>query len=236
MNVRTDCICCPWYVFAQVKAEEVIHSLKLKKDSNQLHHPLSALQSKSRCSPRIPSLYPSLICCHSPLLRSLQAPSPSLFKQYSLSISLFACTLAFLAQCIFYSHIRPLLFSYFYLSISGPFTHTLFFLVAIFYLFFHSRTLSLSQSVGFSRGVGKVEKVTLEINGACISLASPLLQIGFLLSSSYTMHNSSVPRSLSLIFVALFLHPFSFSSFLSPLCLSLSRTFSMSSSSVADNK
>lgn len=112
---------------------------------------------------------------------------------------------------------QALLFSYFYLSISGPFTHTLFFLVAIFYLFFHSRTLSLSQTVGFSRRVGKVEKVTLEINGACISLASPLLQIGFLLSSSYTMHNSSVPRSLSLIFVALFLHPFSFFLAFSPL-------------------
>lgn len=108
---------------------------------------------------------------------------------------------------------QPLLFSYFYLSISGPFTHTFFFLVAIFYLFFHSRTLSLSQTVGFSRRVGKVEKVTLEINGACISLASPLHQIGFLLSSSYTMHNSSVPHSLSLIFVALFLHPFSFLAF-----------------------
>lgn len=30
--------------------EEAIHSLKPKKDSNQVHHPFSALHSKSRCS------------------------------------------------------------------------------------------------------------------------------------------------------------------------------------------
>lgn len=47
-------------VFAQVRAEEVTLSLKPKKDSNQLHHFLSPLQSKSRCSPRVPSPYSSL--------------------------------------------------------------------------------------------------------------------------------------------------------------------------------
>ncbi|AWO98023.1 Hypothetical protein SMAX5B_007824, partial [Scophthalmus maximus] len=53
-------------------------------------------------------------------------------------------------------------------------------------LFFPSPALILSRAIGFSRGVGEVEKVTVEISAACIALASPPLQIGFLLPSSHT--------------------------------------------------
>lgn len=142
--------------------------------------PLSAPQSKSRCSPWVPSLYPS------PHLLSFSSapipPSPiilTLSATFPLKIPyLFrACALALSAQCTVVLIHESV--SYFYRSISVPFTctdtDTPFFFGGgvIFCLFSHSRTISLSQTGGLNRGVGKVEKVTLEINGACISRASP---------------------------------------------------------------
>lgn len=174
-------------VFAQVKAEGAILPLKPKKDSNQLHHPLSPLQSKSKRPPPqcpVPLSLPPLICFHFPLPLSLKASSSSLYLQYSLSLSFiyFCPHCLFVVHCIFYSHIT--LFPAHCLTFARSS-----FSAVIFYLLF--------QTVGFSGGVGKIEKVSVEINGACISLASPPLQIGFLLPSAVTpMHNSSLPPCL----------------------------------------
>lgn len=99
---------------------------------------------------------------------------------------LFLSTLSLLlAHCIFYSH--PSVSFVFFVS----------FLLTLSSSSYFSFTLLFSSS--FRLSGGKVEKVTVEMNVDCISLASPPLQIGFLLLSSHTMHNSSFPRSLSLI-------------------------------------
>lgn len=141
---------------------------------------------------------PPPICCHSPLLTSSQAPPFALSLPNFLSVP--PISFFFLAPGIFG---LPL----FHLSILCPFSSY--------------PTLPFAQSVGFfSRGVREVEKVTLEIKGSCPSVAQTLYQIGFPLSSSYTMHNSSLnppptivfhfccPLSSLLVLFRLFLHFF----------------------------
>lgn len=174
-----------WYVFAQVKTDEAIHSFKPREDSNQPHHSPLSSTVKVKVLPSNPislSLPPSavvLLCfhpsephhlpsfCHIPPLKIpclfcayTQAPSAQR-TVFHIHASVPALLLFFIAPSRSRSHVQ---------TQTGPF-----FLGGggIFRLFSHSLTISLSQDVGLNRGVGKVEKVTLEINGACISLASP---------------------------------------------------------------
>lgn len=134
-------------------------------------HLYSQSQGVSPCAPSLYTPSPPL-CSHTPLPQSLKSPSSWLTLQHSLTLlfiylalSLFPCTVSFIYTS------GPLFpFLSFLHTISSSHSK---FLDVIFCFFSQSLTFSLSNTVGFCRGVGDVWKVTVETNGVCISLASP---------------------------------------------------------------
>lgn len=110
-----------------------------------------------------------------------------MFPVLSLSFLPFLSSCAFILLSLFI-----FLYSLFFLNPVQSFIHGSVTPIVYFYLptlsslqtYFSAKFCMLSfshmQSVAFNRGVGEAEKVTVEITGACISLASYFLRIGFL--------------------------------------------------------
>ena len=169
MCVRTASAVCGvffFFFFAQVKAEGLILSLKPSRDSDQLHHLPSPLQSKSRCSSCTPislSLTPSahtLPCTSYP--QKLH-PSHSLYS--------------FPSRCILFIFVYTR-----HLSCSP--SRSLFGQSSSAFSVTFSRPRPQSDCWFWTEVWERYRRSLLEMNGACISLASPPLQISFLLPSS----------------------------------------------------
>lgn len=153
------------------------NSIKLDQISerNHHHHLFTTVLSKSKCyAPCVPSLYPS-------------------FPFYP-HVLLFSWACLFFYILFFFYPVQS--FIHRSLSLSIFIFPTFSSLLTYFSAKFCMLSFSHMQTVAFNGGVGEAEKVTVEISGACISLASYFLQIRFL----HALHSHQY-------IIHLYLHP-----------------------------